>query len=147
MDRPELKSYVEKTFKRYLGGVLRKMGHGDTTSEDELRGMGRTLFGNKFLGVFAADERPPSPLEPGYMYIVNTKPRSHGGEHWMGVYGTEKSGDLLFDSFARKSIIPNWNGLVTELDKDQLDEQQDCGQRTLAFLATAYVLGDLAYWV
>jgi len=141
------KAAVERIFKNYLGGVLRLVGHSGETKESELERLGKYLFGDVFLGVFAKDEISGLKLKPGQMYIVNTLPRSTGGEHWMGVYGSTQ-GDLLFDSFARdKTIFPGWRGLRTEPDVDQLIQQKDCGQRTLAFLATAFVLGDLAYWV
>jgi len=96
---------------------------GDTsTSEDELRRAGRALFGDKFVGVFAADE---CCSEAGYS-IVNTKARRTGGEHWLAF-----ANGLMYDSFGRDQ-----SG-----DAEQHVVQKDCGQRCLAWLCVYDELG------
>lgn len=94
-----------------------------TTREDELRRAGRALFGQKFNGVFAADERFPE--STGYS-IVNTKARRTGGEHWLAF-----ANGLMYDSFGRDK-----SG-----DAEQHVAQKDCGQRCLAWLCVYDELG------
>ena len=86
-----------------------------TTSEDEIERAGKALFGGRFNGAFAADERFP---EAGYS-IVNTETRQTGGAHWLAI-----ANGLLYDSFGRDQ-----SG-----DAEQHVVQKDCGQRCLAWL-------------
>ena len=100
-----------------------KRALGDTTtSEGELRRAGKALFGEKFNGVFAADERFP---EAGFS-IVNTKARRTGGEHWLAY-----ANGNMYDSFGRDQ-----SG-----DAEQHVVQKDCGQRCLAWLCVYDELG------
>ena len=144
----ETKADVELTFRRCLGGVLRKVGHNRAMSDVEVKTLGNKIIGKKFIGVYARDEidldagRPP-----GICFIVNNKPRTSGGEHWLAVYYKSNGLPILFDSFARRHILPEFSGDHTEDDVEQADWQEDCGQRCLAFLCTAMLEGDLCYWV
>lgn len=136
------KQEAERKFKLYVGVMNRNIfKHSGITDSEELDRHGKDLFGKDWLGVFAADEAPAGHIAQGKMYIINNKARSSGGEHWMGCFGT-RNGNLLFDSFARSTEFPTRiPGTRTEDDKDQLQSQEDCGQRTMAFLVVCVAYG------
>ena len=144
----EAKANVERTFRRCLGGVLRKLGHSKAMSDSEVGKIGKSLLGDKFIGVFALDEIEYNTYRPtGTCYIMNNKTRRSYGEHWLAVWHNQNQTPILFDSFARRYIIPDFQGEMTELDVDQQDWQESCGQRCIAFLCVAASLGDACYWV
>jgi hypothetical protein len=86
-----------------------------TTNEDQLNHAGKQAFGNKFNGVFAANEKFPL---RGYS-IINTLPRNTPGEHWLAICN-----GYLYDSFGRDRSN----------DPEQKIEESNCGQRCLAFI-------------
>ena len=106
------------------------MGKDTTTGGRELHKMGKELFGELFQGVFASDDKRPR-RKKDCCYIINTKPRHSGGEHWMAV----GPNGTTYDSFGREKY-GDFTG-----DAEQKIEQTDCGQRSLAWLCTCYDLG------
>ena len=144
----DLKTTVERTFRRCLGGVLRKLGHSKAMTDSEVVKIGKSLLGDKFIGVFAIDEIDyNAPRPTGTCYVMNNKTRRSNGEHWLAVWYNQNQTPVLFDSFARKHVIPDFHGQLTEADTDQQDWQESCGQRCIAFLCVAATLGDACYWV
>lgn len=58
------------------------------------------IKGTYFLGVFACDNLPKSPITLlPCMGVVNTDPSSLPGQHWLGFYITKNRHGLFFDSF------------------------------------------------
>ena len=59
-------------------------------------------LGRVFKGVYAIDQiaglKPSAPAA----YVINTKPISSSGEHWMAVYITSNRKAVYFDSFGRQ---------------------------------------------
>ena len=102
--------------------VIRRTLGNSTTSETQLRKAGESLFGKRFRGVYASNEKRP---KKGFM-IVNTKPRGTTGEHWCAI-----ADGLLYDSFGRDA-----SG-----DAEQDMREKNCGQRSLAWLCTYDDLG------
>jgi hypothetical protein len=98
---------------------------GDTTTESQLNHVGKALFGKKFGGVFASNEKPR-----GRYAIVNTKSRGTGGEHWLAL-----TPGLVYDSFGRQKYGDNSG------DAEQAMKETNCGQRCLAFLLVYDELG------
>ena len=49
-------------------------------------------------GVFASNELPDQVAYPS-CYVLNTKPRTHEGEHWLAVYYDDKGHGSFFDSY------------------------------------------------
>ena len=139
---------VETLYRRILGGVLRKVGHSQALSDEELLPLGLELIGNKFIGVYAHGEIETNIRRPyGICYIINTKMRKSRGEHWLAIWHDSKKQPVLFDSFARAHILPDFQGRITELDTDQEDWQNSCGQRCIAFLCVAAMKGESCLWI
>ena len=61
----------------YIDDVLNKSG---TTNNIELIKLGKMLFGDLFLGVFASDQFPKY-IRDGQMFIINNKSSKQSGEH------------------------------------------------------------------
>ena len=101
---------------------MRRVLGNSTTSETQLSKAGHSLFGKRFKGVFAANEKRP---KKGFM-IVNTLPRGTAGEHWFAI-----ADGLIYDSFGRDA-----SG-----DAEQDMREKNCGQRSLAWLCTYEDLG------
>lgn len=108
------------------------------TSDAQLNKVGKSLFGNKYIGTFACDEIPV--LSKTQYMIINNKPRKHGGEHWIACCNVSDV-VYVFDSFGRstESLIPSLfigHGVIvdTDYDKDQRDDQKDCGARCIAWI-------------
>ena len=58
-----------------------------------------------FLGVFPTDLIPMSALKFPCCLVINTKPSSHKGEHWVAVVKTSERTGIYFDSFG----VPPYN--------------------------------------
>jgi hypothetical protein len=120
-----------------LKDIVKMVGKNSTTYSDELEKVGKKLLGNRFVGVYAADEVPK--MKNGDMAIANLDKRNMPGSHWISI--AKQDGKLhVYDSFGRKSakIIPDIMGKGAVLDADY-DAEQDvkednCGQRSLAWL-------------
>lgn len=111
--------------------LTKKMGSDDTTNF-QLNKVGKKLFGSKYLGTFPCDFEPK---EKGY-YILNLDNSILPGSHWVAVSTLHDR--IQYDSFGRKfkNILPfNFKGgRDTELDPEQKVSENNCGQRSLAFL-------------
>lgn len=120
-----------------------------TTDNFELLQAGRQLLGDKFAGVYSSDQRPALSKKMPYA-ILNTKPISSGGEHWVGLARMPSTGKIMhYDSFGRshRQLFPNrWEdqAIDTELDIEQDERTTECGQRSLAWLLLFDQLGSSA---
>ena len=65
-----------------------------------------------FLNVYARDELPLEVTYPSCL-ILNNKPRSHPGEHWLAIYFDENKNGYFFDSYGNK---PHYYNLSPYLD-------------------------------
>lgn len=145
-----LEKEVEKEFRKYKSKLIRKLGN-HALDTDEINNECRALFGKKFQGTYAQDQK--FPLKPGY-YVINTDTKNGPGEHWIGLILTNKSA-YLYDSFCRdpKVIVPH---LVKRLSKytikyDKHDAEQrmtykgrmvvNCGHSCISFLMIAHNFG------
>lgn len=120
-----------------------------TTDNFELMRIGRQLFGRKFAGVYSSDQRPALSKKAPYA-ILNTKPASSGGEHWVALARVPSTGKLMhYDSFGRshRELFPDrWEdrAVDTELDAEQDERTTECGQRSIAWLLLFDQLGPSA---
>ena len=120
-----------------------------TTDNFELLQAGRQLLGDKFAGVYSSDQRPALSKKMPYA-ILNTKPISSGGEHWVGLARMPSTGKIMhYDSFGRshRQLFPNrWEdqAIDTEPDIEQDERTTECGQRSLAWLLLFDQLGSSA---
>ena len=80
---------------------MKLMGKNTTTDNFELMQAGKQLLGDKFAGVYSSDQRPALGKKKPYA-ILNTKPTSSGGEHWVGLDRMPSTGKIMhYDSFGR----------------------------------------------
>lgn len=128
----------EKEYESILKRIIKKYGNNETYS-DTLFMAGKSYFGNKFIGVFSSDKIPK--LLKNQMAIINLDKSNNSGSHWVAIVKNSKK-IYLYDSFGRKvhkilpSLLSSNNGVVieTEEDKEQEIDEENCGQRCLAFL-------------
>lgn len=141
-----IKFAAEELYNKELKEIHKKLGKGITYGS-ELAKLAHKMFGNKFKGVYAANEiKDLKNLDEGY-FIFNLDKRDEPGSHWIGIVKSKiKNSDkpkfsiLVYDSFGRdtKEIIPNVYSLGnikdTENDAEQLIWMSDCGSRVISFL-------------
>ena len=119
-----------------LKEIIKKIGN-DVTYEDELHSLAKSLLGKEFSGVFPVDKLK-FPRHSKYA-IVNLDTSDMSGSHWIGVVKEGKN-LLVYDSFGRPAIkiVPLLKGrgnlLDTELDAEQDESENNCGQRSLTSL-------------
>ena len=128
---------------------MKLMGKNTTTDNFELMQAGKHLLGDKFAGVYSSDQRPALSKKKPYA-ILNTRPTSSGGEHWVGLARMPSNGKIMhYDSFGRshEQLFPSrWEdeAVDTELDVEQDERTTECGQRSLAWLLLFDQLGSSA---
>ena len=119
---------AEELYENLLGYVETIMRDRDVTTGLQLEKYGRLFFGRKFTGVFARDQMP---VNFQYM-IVNLDNSDEPGSHWIACV-RDTNQVLVYDSFGRN--IPLFvNQINTESDSEQHFQEENCGQRCLAFL-------------
>jgi len=136
---------ANKLFNKCLEQHHKEIGN-KTTFSTTLDEQGKKYFKNKWLGVFARDKFIKKlPLEKGKYAIVNVDKSNQPGSHWLGVVTLGGSKIMLWDSFGRKEISDLFqNVVIPDMDKDQTNEQIDCGQRSLSWLNVYDMLGGKA---
>jgi hypothetical protein len=102
-----------------------------------------------FLGVFPRDLIPLTALrqQPCCM-VVNTKPHSHPGDHWVAVVKTEDNNGIYFDSYGQPPYNLEEVGMILDSCVDwyfndvklQSPFSSVCGPYTIFFL-THYARG------
>ncbi len=123
----------------FLPATKRILKNDHITSETELDRAGRALFGSKWAGIWAADERPKVSKQRPFG-IVNEGTRATGGWHWMAVLHSAK-GPLVYDSFGRAPSKQAFSQFgyqrLGKAGAEQKKSEDDCGQRSLAALMMA----------
>lgn len=96
-----------------------------------------------FLGVFPVDLIPLAALKFPCSLVINTKPHTHPGEHWiLAIKSAEDRKGYLFDSFGRTSFNLPEVGEIFENCEDfwhneiafQSPHTTTCGQYVVFFL-------------
>lgn len=148
------KSQIEYIYRQTVKQMEKLVGR-STTYLTELNKSGKKLFGPKFIGVFASDTIPKH-IPKGACLIVNLDNSKGSGEHWLSVCKHPKKNELLvYDSFGRNlhHIIPTIferkeRIKTTEKDREQKQNQNNCGARCLAFIAIFLKYGfEAAKWI
>ena len=135
-----------KKYNSIVVAIERKLGKSTSADTAELERMGRALLGTKFKGVYASDGIPALTAKQPYA-VVNNKPASTGGEHWLGVGRVPRTGHVMvYDSFGRShakllpgALPPGTHD--TDRDIEQSVAQANCGQRSLAWMVVFDKLG------
>lgn len=142
---PVKKSAEEKEIEDKYNSILQYMKEilgNESTFSNDLETVGYKLFGSKFKGVFPSDKIPQLDSLKRYA-IINLDNSKQPGSHWIAIaYDDSDDSLLVYDSFGRKStkIIPNLNQLYggrfddTDYDAEQRIKEDNCGQRSLAWL-------------
>lgn len=142
-----------------LKDMYKILGRG-STSDYQLDRVGKRLFKTKWLGVHPVNVKPSivmskihavdrsaqqNKIKGNGMYygIINVDHSNEPGSHWLSIiYDKSQDTWYIWDSFARKStrLIPKFIRTIgykyIDLNKksNQLDSQDDCGQRSLALM-------------
>lgn len=131
-------------YNSYLRRVHAYAGTKETWTET-LNSMGREVFGFKFKGVYPSNRIPSLTAQNPYC-IVNIDKSFQKGSHWLAM--AYHNGHIyVYDSFGRKTkaLIGKkaWkkNMIDTDYDAEQKTNQDDCGQRCIAWLMVFDTLG------
>lgn len=136
------KRQTEALYNKYLDLIIKFVGN-DITYTNDLLKAGKKLFGNKFIGVFPADQIPN--MKTSEMCISNLDTtRTNNKQHWVGLY-KNKDKTYFYDSFGRNNInilpqLKKKGGQIidTEDDPEQGIMEANCGARCLAALWMMY---------
>ena len=128
-----------KAYNLFLKTIENDIGK-TTTTNHQLDKYCKSIFGDKFKGVYSIDTLPS--MGDGECCIFNLDKSYEKGSHWCGMY---KSNGLyiVYDSFGRKSQIlgiPLKKTLTTENDPEQHISESNCGARCVSFLCCCYTL-------
>ncbi len=132
---------IDLIYSEILNKVESKLGI-HTTTNIELDLFCKKIFGNRFVGTFPSD-LIPNFLHNGEMCILNLDKSDKPGSHWVAL--AKENHELFFyDSFGRdpKSIIKiNKKLKFDKKDKEQDDDEKNCGQRCITFLIIGFYYG------
>jgi hypothetical protein len=129
---------IEKYYNAALSLIEKCLGVGVTRSY-ELDSVGHRIFGKKYRGTFARDMIPK--MEKGDYCIINVDTTKQTGSHWVGIYKSNKYN--IYDSFGRssKSLLHMKGVFDADYDAEQHALEENCGQRSLAWLYCVSVMG------
>jgi hypothetical protein len=135
------KNILEK-YEKIFNDIVNILGN-DVTYNNQLEDLAKKTILNdhNFLGIFPQDFN--NCILNDYKkccLIFNTSPLNKSGEHWCGLW-KENEKIYIFDSFGRnpQKLVPilhnNLGGnIYYDDDKNQKNNEANCGQRTLAWL-------------
>lgn len=128
-------------YKRYLSIIKKELSDTATTG-DQLYDLCHRLR-IPLTGVYASDEKHIH-FRNNSCFIINTDRLGESGTHWCGGINLGKH-TYLYDSFGRNNLsFPSLKGrkiTYTNPDKEQMQHQTDCGQRTISALLVFYKKG------
>lgn len=134
-EEEEAESFYHKT----LATITSVMGD-SVTSNTQLDAAGKKFVRN-YRGTFPRDLMPT--LLDGESCIINTDKSGQTGTHWLAV--TRNNGALYgYDSFGRtiNRIAKTHRDIANDThDKEQLDREENCGQRCISWLLCVQSLG------
>ena len=137
----EKEKQAHELFNAYVKYVSQLFGHTKTTNTIDLIRVGKALLGENFVGVFPSDMIPK--LRNNECCIINLDSSKQPGSHWTAIYKFSDNKVLLYDSFGRNlnKLLKVKGKNVDRTDREQESkalgdaiEQNDCGQRSLAWL-------------
>jgi hypothetical protein len=125
--------------------AVRRIGHGRTTSSHELERVGQGLFKHGWQGVVPRD-RIPAAKTGGYL-ICNLQTSQQGGSHWVCRAGSIWHDPLGAPGVAQAMKLRQQLGPVTwtDMDAEQRESEDNCGQRCIAALMLAKQCGMQAF--
>ncbi len=142
LTKAEKERTVMRIYKHFLKEYVEPIMGKTTTYQDDLEGVGKSIFGVKFKGVYPSDKIPQlTDLTP--YCICNLDKSNEPGSHWVALAKTPfKKEALMYDSFGRgyKKILlsseHSGNGRIKNTDRDieQKIAETNCGQRSLSWI-------------
>ncbi len=111
-----------------------------TTYGKDLHDFGKMAFGDKFHGVYMADEIPSDFNARRPYGVVNLDRSDKEGSHWIGVAFQRPGNLMVYDSFGAMHKTPPeliakyGQSTVTNPDAEQKLHQDNCGARVMAWL-------------
>lgn len=109
----------------------------ETTWSNDLTELGKVLLGDKFIGVFSADNIPQEIYKRDVYALVNLDDSDEPGSHWIALASVDGVVHV-YDSFGRMTskILPSLKGGFIDADEDaeQHIKETNCGQRSLSWL-------------
>ena len=124
-------------YNKVLVKIEKVIGNG-STSDTELLNLFEKLFGQRFKGIYSIDDT--FELKQSEMAIFNLDKRNQPGSHWVAVVKDRKH-YIVYDSFGRDIKLKQKNIINTEDDAEQDINEQNCGQRCVAWLVVVAVKG------
>lgn len=124
-------SPAEALYRRYVQEIADYLQHDTTTERSELNRAASHFLGDLYHGAFSVSEARNVTLAREKPYMILNTGEVGRGEHWQAaVYHPD--GDILYDSLG---------GGDTDPDAEQCSSEDNCGQRSLAFLRVVDTLG------
>ena len=133
-------------YDKILNTIYKALGRGVTT-DNQLNRIGKKLLAKRYIGTFPQDIKPqqimPKTRAGNCYFIINTDLTKGPGLHWVSVYYSKADDKFyVYDSFARSScsLLPHFIRTIgssyIDINKkgDQANDEDNCGQRSLAFL-------------
>lgn len=119
------------------------LGNSSTTSS-QLNNTGKALFGNLYVNAKSYDKFKKSDLKKNQCIILNTDESTGPGEHWIALVKNNKNKLLKYNSFGNteSSIMVDIKALNADFDAEQKTKETNCGQRSLAWLLSYYIMGE-----
>ena len=129
--KEKMDSLAEIAYEKLRKKIAKFIGHDGVTSREELDRAGRHFLKAKYAGAYAKDEFEKVKLTKQQPYaLVNTKPSP--GEHWMA-HALVDGQIIKYDSFGVDAD--------TDPDAEQVESEDNCGQRSLAWLVVLHKMG------
>jgi len=124
-------SPAEALYRRFVQEIADYVGHDGITERAELNRAAKHYLGDLYQGAFSVTEAREITLTRDKPYMILNTGEVGRGEHWQAaVY--QPNGDILYDSLG---------GGDTDPDAEQSVSEDNCGQRSLAFLRVVDALG------
>lgn len=134
---------IMKIYNCILARIEKVLGNKSTTTS-QLNKIGKELLEDKYLGTFPIDfaSKIIPNMTGGDCIITNLDTSKQSGSHWVAIVKTKQGDDIvIYDSFGRntktiisKKYLSHGKSIQTDNDKEQNFLEENCGQRSLAFL-------------
>lgn len=137
------KAALEEDFIKIRSSIFKLLGK-KAQSDDAITKFMTNTIGSKYQGTFAWDDYKPI---TGQFAIVNTGSHTSKGVHWTALYPTNtnvyiydsfhRAPAVLFPHLAKRLESSGRNIHMAEVDKQQRESSEICGQNSMAWILLA----------
>jgi len=132
------KTFIEKEYDKYVKAICDKISSSETF-DSQLSAICKGLF-KGFVGVYPKDRIPFTRFRNNNSLIFNLDNHNDPGSHWCAMY-KDKGNLYVYDSFGR-IVLPSVSSIIyTDPDKEQRNNETNCGQRCIAWLIIVHKYG------